>query len=102
MGMSHEDRVDYARRMAEHRARQDAFLGTPISGGKVEPSHEDKMLRADAATKAEPAFTRADLEAHSKRVLVGMAEEANVAVVRADGRTDLEPTKDDYVRALLG
>lgn len=91
-------RQAHAEKLREHRARQDAFLAEQ----KVDVPHEDKMLRPEMATKAEPAFTRADLEVHSKRVLVGMAEERGVTVVRADGRTDLEPTKDDYVRALLG
>lgn len=106
-------RIERRQRLDAHQAAQQAFLAERAAGGvKMEAPHEDKALPpppedkvAPVPEKKLPANPREgeaaeDLAAQSKRTLMALAEDRGVTVTRADGRTDLEPTKSDYVRAL--
>ncbi|GMV06727.1 MAG: hypothetical protein AMXMBFR53_30020 [Gemmatimonadota bacterium] len=100
-------RREYAERMQSHYAAQDAFAAqggaSDVALKKAAP-HENKALAGPPENKgpANPpgGETADDLMALSKRALQALAEDRRVTVTRADGRTDREPTKDDYVRAL--
>lgn len=87
---------DYRDRLRKHYDAQDAFAAEyerthgPPGTKALEGAPENKMLAGDAA----------GLENKSKAELRALAAERGVEVTRADGRTDLEPTRDDYLRAL--
>lgn len=98
------ERVERRRRLEAHQEEQREFLAA--QGAKMQPAghYEDKALPGPPENKA-PANpsegeSAEDLDKLSKAALRALAEDRNVTVTRGDGRTDLEPTKTDYVGAL--
>ena len=95
-GMSYAERQtilrkERAERLAAHHKRDQEYQerGEAMFKDDVPPENKE-----DAPPENK------DLGAMSKEDLVALAEKRNVTVTRADGREDLEPTKDDYLKAL--